>query len=322
MTSSILQIWAKPLGRLFSLFRPLNTILTSKTISSNLKKAVPRFCHVNLVFLIYSISWVSVLLVIAIPNYAYPNVYGIQTHQSVIQYSDSILPQNIVTENGKSNDTLNSSQFNSDISKIIMPSSPSSISSSLVVDGNNSVILFNENKNSSYNFNNFNRSQLNNNGPIDKICGYMNTVKIGYIITGSGNISGNDHDNYIIGSELDDVICAKKGNDVIMALGGNDLVYAGKGDDTLYGGDGNNQLFGEDGEDNIVGGPFNDLLVGGKGDDHIVSSSGDDVLIGGDGADYFECGSGLNTVVDFNPKQGDLVSNGCEILNNVDTQQK
>jgi Ca2+-binding RTX toxin-like protein len=137
------------------------------------------------------------------------------------------------------------------------------------------------------------------------------------VIKGQGLIIGTNDDNYIVGSELDDTIYGKNGNDVILAIGGDDSVYAGKGDDTLYGGDGNNQLFGEDGEDNIIGGPFNDLLVGGKGDDHLVANFGDDVMLGGPGANYFECGDGVDTVLDYSPSKGDIISNGCEIVNNI-----
>ena len=137
------------------------------------------------------------------------------------------------------------------------------------------------------------------------------------VIKGQGLIIGTNQDNYIIGSELDDTIFAKDGNDIILAIGGDDSIYAGKGDDTLYGGDGNNQQFGEDGEDNIIGGPFNDLLVGGKGDDHLVGVFGDDVMLGGPGANYFECGEGMDTVLDYSPSRGDIISNGCEIVNNI-----
>ena len=39
---------------------------------------------------------------------------------------------------------------------------------------------------------------------------------------------------------------------------------------------------------------------------------GDDVLEGGPGADFFDCGIGFDTVVDFNPNQGDITNNNCE----------
>jgi Ca2+-binding RTX toxin-like protein len=272
----------------------------------------------------FFISYSNISMVSYVLDHEYPKVYGLKPANVIFQYSDSIIPQHIYNQNIQNQNLNYSTVIDGTIPKIIFPSSPSELSesSSLVIDGNNNFIVSNRNSTNTNNINTFfgSEKQLNHHGTVDNICGYMNTVKIGYIITGTGNISGNNQDNYIIGSELNDLICGKAGNDVIMGLGGNDIVYAGKGDDTLYGGDGNNQLFGEDGEDNIIGGPFNDLLVGGKGDDHINSSTGDDIMIGGAGADYFECGSGLNTVVDFNPTNGDLVSNGCVIVNNIDNQ--
>jgi RTX calcium-binding nonapeptide repeat (4 copies) len=130
-------------------------------------------------------------------------------------------------------------------------------------------------------------------------------------------ICGTEHDDYIIGSDGDDIIFGLRGNDVIMALGGNDLVFAGPGDDTVYGGDGNNQLFGDDGNDNLVGGSDDDLLVGGPGNDRLYGNTGDDILQGGPGADYFDCGDGLDTVIDYNPSQGDVVSSNCENVNQI-----
>ncbi len=63
-----------------------------------------------------------------------------------------------------------------------------------------------------------NEQQLNLFGSVDNKCGYITTVKIGHIITGTGNISDNDKDNYIIGSGINDLICGQRGNDVIMGL--------------------------------------------------------------------------------------------------------
>ena len=117
------------------------------------------------------------------------------------------------------------------------------------------------------------------------------------VIKGAGIIHGTEQDDYIKGS---------KGNDIIMALGG---------DDTVYGGDGNNQLNGQDNNDSIVGGPSNDLVIGGPGDDRLYGNGGDNVLIGGAGVDYFDCGDGIDTVIDYNLSQSDIISNNCENVN-------
>ena len=319
-----LKLWLKPLEMFIYVPSRLTNGHISFTIPLIMKSMFVVLLLYNLGLMVFFISCTNISIVPYILDYEYPKAYGLKHADVIVQYSDSIIPQNIYNQNIQNQNLNYSTVIDGAIPKIIFPSSPSasSESSSLVIDGNNNFIGSNRNSTNTNNINNFfgSEQQLNQHRTVDNICGYMNTVKIGYIITGTGNISGNNQDNYIIGSELNDLICGKAGNDVIMGLGGNDIMYAGKGDDTLYGGDGNNQLFGEDGEDNIIGGPFNDLLVGGKGDDHINSSTGDDIMIGGAGADYFECGSGLNTVVDFNPSNGDLVSNGCAIVNNIGTQ--
>ena len=128
-------------------------------------------------------------------------------------------------------------------------------------------------------------------------------------------ICGTNYDDYIIGSEGDDIIFGLRGNDIIRALSGNDLVYGGPGDDIVYGGAGDNELFGEDGNDNLIGGIGDDLLVGGLGNDRLYGNAGDDILQGGLGADYFDCGDGLDTVVDYTPTQGDVISVNCENVN-------
>jgi len=153
--------------------------------------------------------------------------------------------------------------------------------------------------------------------PITMRIGNGTNPNITTIPSQTQEICGTNNDEYIIGSEGDDIIFGLRGNDIITALGGDDLVFAGLGDDIVYGGDGNNQLFGEDGNDNIIGGISDDLLVGGSGNDRLFGNAGDDVLQGGPGADYFDCGDGVDTVVDYNSAQGDVVSVNCENVNSV-----
>jgi Ca2+-binding RTX toxin-like protein len=52
-------------------------------------------------------------------------------------------------------------------------------------------------------------------------------------------------------------------------------------------------------------------LGGGNGDDHIFGGSGDDILKGGPGKDFFDCNEGMDTVLDYNPKE-DTVNTNCE----------
>jgi len=55
------------------------------------------------------------------------------------------------------------------------------------------------------------------------------------------------------------------------------------------------------------------MLLAGNGNDHLYGGIGDDVLQGGSGSDYFNCGPGLDIVIDYNPKQNDLVTVDCEM---------
>lgn len=43
---------------------------------------------------------------------------------------------------------------------------------------------------------------------------------------------------------------------------------------------------------------------------------GNDIMREGTGANEFVCGEGVDTVLDYNPSQGDVISNDCEIVNN------
>jgi hypothetical protein len=42
---------------------------------------------------------------------------------------------------------------------------------------------------------------------------------------------------------------------------------------------------------------------------------GNDIMRGGLGANEFICGDGVDTVLDYNPAKGDIISNDCEIVN-------
>jgi hypothetical protein len=37
------------------------------------------------------------------------------------------------------------------------------------------------------------------------------------------------------------------------------------------------------------------------------------VLIGGKGSDYFDCGNGYDTIIDFEPENGDTKAENCEV---------
>src|SRR5215208_1904765 len=134
------------------------------------------------------------------------------------------------------------------------------------------------------------------------------------VIQGEGLIVGTNYEDFIQGSFLDDQIFGKEGNDLILSDLGIDRVYGGDGDDSIQGSSGNDQLLGQDGDDDIFGGFDDDLLVGGKGNDHLFGDFGNDLLKGDSGADFFDCGEGLDKIVDFDIKDGDITAGNCEIL--------
>ena len=50
----------------------------------------------------------------------------------------------------------------------------------------------------------------------------------------------------------------------------------------------------------------------------LYGGEGDDVLQGGPGADYFDCGDGIDIVIDSNVSEGDDSAGNCEeLLNNI-----
>jgi hypothetical protein len=136
------------------------------------------------------------------------------------------------------------------------------------------------------------------------------------VLQGQGLIVGTNHEDFIQGSTLDDQIFGKDVMDIIFADLGIDRVYGGAGGDTVEGGPGNDQLFGEGGDDHLFGGFDDDLIVGGSGNNHLFGDIGNDVLKGGEnsGANYFDCGEGIDIIIDFNPARGDITAGNCEIF--------
>ena len=116
----------------------------------------------------------------------------------------------------------------------------------------------------------------------------------------------------IYGLDGNDLIQGDIGSDTIFGGNGNDVISGGEGTDTIFGNDGNDILYGDSGTNAIFGGGGN-FLYGNSGDDKLYGGSDNDVLTGGPGHDYFDCNEGVDTVVDFNPKE-DTMNNNCEIV--------
>jgi len=59
------------------------------------------------------------------------------------------------------------------------------------------------------------------------------------------------------------------------------------------------------------------MLSGGNGNDKLYGGDGDDVLQGGLN-DFFDCGAGIDIVIDSNVTEGDDSAGNCEeLLNNI-----
>jgi Ca2+-binding RTX toxin-like protein len=111
---------------------------------------------------------------------------------------------------------------------------------------------------------------------------------------------------------------------------GRDMLFGGFGLDTLQGDDGDDFLWGDEGADSLAGGADADIAYGGAGADTLVGADGADTLIGGPGGDLMAGGAGADlfvidlsatgldeaaglapdTIGDFNPADGDLISLG------------
>ena len=125
-------------------------------------------------------------------------------------------------------------------------------------------------------------------------------------------IEGTKKSDILLGTSAADDISGKDSGDVIQARDDDDIVHGGGGDDSVQAGFGNDNIHADDGDDAVFAGPNDDYGNGGKGNDEQYAQDGDDALEGGPGADFFDCGMGFDTVVDFNPNEGDITNDNCE----------
>lgn len=130
-------------------------------------------------------------------------------------------------------------------------------------------------------------------------------------------IEGTNHADTILGTFDNDQIYAKGGDDIVMGNDLDDRIFGGAGDDLLQGNFGGDKIDGEGRNDVIIGGDADDILSGGDGNDKLFGVFGNDILKGGEGANDFICGEGIDTVLDYDPGQGDTLSNDCEVVHRV-----
>jgi Ca2+-binding RTX toxin-like protein len=132
---------------------------------------------------------------------------------------------------------------------------------------------------------------------------------------------GSFGDDRITGSNESEVMIGLLGADTIRGEGGDDNVQGNEDLDKLYGEDGNDLLQGGAATDQVYGGMGDDILSGGLGDNFLVGENGDDKLYGGSeddimqgglGADYFDCGEGIDIIIDFDIEEGDDNAGNCE----------
>ncbi len=133
---------------------------------------------------------------------------------------------------------------------------------------------------------------------------------------GNDRISGTPRNNIIVALDGSDSIHGLGGDDKIQGNEGADQLYGEAGNDVVQGGTGSDQLYGGDGDDIMAGGVDDDYLVGGQGNDKLYGDVGDDILVGGPGSDYFDCGEGVDVVIDFNLTEGDDSAGNCEEIQN------
>lgn len=127
---------------------------------------------------------------------------------------------------------------------------------------------------------------------------------------GDDVLEGNYGDDNLNGGDGNDLLEGSIGEDTLKGGAGIDILKGGVDNDILEGNAGNDQIEGQSGNDILVGNEDNDWLVGGEGHDVLIGGLGDDILNGGQGADVFFLNSandGFDTLLDFNPSQGDKI---------------
>lgn len=167
-----------------------------------------------------------------------------------------------------------------------------------------------------------------------------------YGLDGNDNIQGNGGADVIDGGLGDDNIQGGSALDKLFGQDGNDYLYADSSTSSISSQTENTSLITEemsvslnasskgesvtemnnislgDGSENVdvFSSALPDILLseqsfldGGIGDDHLYGGSGDDTLFGGPGHDFFDCGEGIDQVLDFDLEE-DTINTNCETI--------
>jgi Ca2+-binding RTX toxin-like protein len=150
--------------------------------------------------------------------------------------------------------------------------------------------------------------------------------------------NGDETDDEITGNDNNNIIYGWTGNDFLRGMAGDDVILGAEGADTIIGDTSSDVLNENDhGKDIAIGGPGDDILMGYNGSDELYGGTGDDwlrdfgprnsdelnkffgeegndLLVGSSSIDIFNCGEGIDVVLNFNLTQGDKSESNCEML--------
>ena len=159
---------------------------------------------------------------------------------------------------------------------------------------------------------------LRGTGNADTIYGYNgNDTLLG--LNGIDRLLGGAGSDRLRGGADKDFVRGEAGNDWVYGDAGDDNLYGDNGNDNLFGGAGNDTLYGGNNNDILRGESGNDTLRGGAGADTLHGDVGNDLLFGDAGADVFVLRSGVDTIADWDPAEGDQI-NLWPLLNNYDPE--
>jgi Ca2+-binding RTX toxin-like protein len=150
--------------------------------------------------------------------------------------------------------------------------------------------------------------------------------------------NGDATDDEITGNDNNNIIYGWIGNDFLRGMAGDDVIFGAEGADTIIGDTSSDVLNENDhGKDIAIGGPGDDIIMGYNGSDELYGGTGDDwlrdfgprnsdelnkffgedgndLLVGSSSIDIFNCGEGIDVVLNFNSTQGDKSESNCEMM--------